>query len=52
MTFMGLWVDKSGNLIDFRTSKVVEKNFLDRRLRKNLEKNFINFSEDYYSWKK
>ena len=52
MTFMGLWVDKAGNLIDFRTKEIIAKNFLDKRLRKKLEKNLISFEEDYFSWKK
>ena len=52
MTFMGLWVDKAGNLIDFRTKEIIAKNFLDKRLRRKLQKNLISFDEDYFSWKK
>ena len=52
MTFMGLWVDEDGNLIDYKNDKVLEKNFINKRLKENLERNFVSFKENYKSWKK
>ena len=52
MTFMGLWVDEDGNLIDYKSDQVLERNFINKRLKENLERNFVSFKENYNSWKK
>uniref|UniRef100_A0A1X7THY6 Death domain-containing protein n=1 Tax=Amphimedon queenslandica TaxID=400682 RepID=A0A1X7THY6_AMPQE len=50
MTFLGLWVDEDGNLLDYNNGKVIEHNFMDKRLRNVLHHNNVCFQEDYKSW--
>ena len=52
MTFLGLWVDEDGNLLDYNKKQVIEHNFMDRRLRTVLHQNQVSFQEDYKSWDK
>ena len=52
MTFMGLWVDKAGNLIDFKNKTIIQSNFMDKKLRQALEINLVSFRENYSSWTK
>ena len=52
MTFMGLWVDKAGNLIDFKNKTIIQSNFMDQQLRQALEINLVSFQENYSSWTK
>ena len=52
MTFMGLWVDEDGNLIDYKSDQVLERNFINKRLKQDLEQNFVSFKENFKSWKK
>lgn len=52
MTFLGLWVDEDGNLLDYYNEKVIEHNFMDKQLRTVLQHNNVCFQEDYKSWDK
>lgn len=52
MTFLGLWVDEDGNLLDYNKKQVIEHNFMDKRLRTVLHQNQVSFQEDYKSWDK
>ena len=50
LTFLGLWVDKNGSLINIKNGNVVKKNFIPTALREILRNNTVNFEEDYDSW--
>ena len=52
MTFLGLWVDEDGNLLDYNNKEVIEHKFMDKTLRNVLHYNDVCFQEDYRSWDK
>ena len=52
MTFLGLWVDEVGNLLDYNKKQVIKHNFMDKGLRTVLNENQVCFQEDYESWDK
>ena len=52
MTFLGLWVNKDGSLVDYNTKNVIEHNFIDKRLRMMLHRNDVCFEENYNNWDK
>ena len=52
MTFLGLWVDEVGNLLDYNKKQVIKHNFMDKGLRTVLNENKVCFQEDYESWDK
>ena len=52
MTFMGLWVDKDGNLIDANSKMVIQKQFMTKNLRELMELNDVTLMEEYNKWEK
>ena len=52
MTFLGLWVDEDGNLLDYSKKQVIKPSFMKKDLRKALHGNKICFQENYESWNK
>ena len=49
---MGLIVDDSGNLKDFRTKQVIQEKYLDTNLLNILKRNGVSFQENYNEWDK
>ena len=49
MTFMGLWIDKEGNLIHYRNGQkeTAENNYMNQNLRNILAENGVQFMEEY-----
>ena len=52
MTFMGLWVDKDGNLIDANSKIAIQKQFMTKNLRQLMNVNKVELMEEYNKWKK
>lgn len=52
MTFMGLWIDEDGNLVDFKNETVIEKKFITKDLRERMKANAVQFKEEYEKWEK
>ena len=52
MTFMGLWVDKDGNLIDANCKTMIQKQFMTKNLRQLMNVNKVELMEEYNKWKK
>ena len=49
MTFMGLWIDESCNLIHIHDEKRItaKSNYMAKSLRDTLDKNGVQFMEEY-----
>ena len=58
MTFMGLWIDEQGSLINITDGSppeekiIIEKNYMDKQLRQILAFNGVEFMEKYSEWTK